>query len=138
MSQGALENALIEAEQDAKQSEAVRRDLERLLKVLGVLRAEEQSRKLDPETLDLLRTVREEYQWVRVLDDGSIAAVGRLVTTTAVYLGMNRYGWERRYCYTDLIQALEVLYALKSEDDEPEGWVARRPEPHPMGAAHGQ
>lgn len=114
-----------------QQDERIERDVKRLLNVLSRIRAEESRQlcRIDPETLDLLMALREDYQWVRVLDDGSIAAVGHLVTTTAVYLGMTRYGWERRYCYTDSLQALEVLCALKSEDDEPEGWLTQRPEP---------
>lgn len=119
--------------------EDVERDVKRLLKVLEVLCVEERRPlcQLEPETLDLLIALRKDYQWVRVLPDGSIAAVHRLTTTTAVFLGMDRCGWERRYCYEDSLQALEVLYALQSEDDEPEGWVARRPEPHPVGASYG-
>ena len=119
----------LEAEQ---RTADVEQDVKRLTKVLTQLRAEE-SRQLDAETLELVKALRQDYEWARVLDDGSIAAVGRLFYTTALYLGMDRCGWERRFCYADSLQALEVLCALKSEDDEPEGWVARRPEHGPKG-----
>ena len=101
----------------------------RLAEVIAVLNADERKYKaLDAETLELVMQLRQDYPVVRVLDDGSIAAVERLISTTAVYLGMNRYGWESRYCYVDPLRALEVLCALKSEDDVPEGWISSRPE----------
>lgn len=103
--------------------------MQRVAKAIAALNSDERRYEaLDAETLELVMELRQHYQAVRVLDDGSIAGVGRLPTTTAVHLGMTRCGWESRYCYADPLQALEVLCALKSEDDVPEGWVSSRPE----------
>lgn len=103
--------------------------MRRIATAIAALNSEERRfEALDAETLELVMRLRQDYQAVRVLDDGSIAAVSRLTTTTAVHLGMHRYGWESRFCYTDPLKALEVLCALKSEDDVPEGWVSSRPQ----------
>lgn len=68
------------------------------------------------------------YLDVRVLSDGSVAAVGELMFTRAIYLGCNRHGFERRFCYKDRELALKRFHELQTEDDEPTGWIARRPE----------
>lgn len=68
------------------------------------------------------------YLDVRRLEDGSIAALGELMFTRAIYLGCNAEGWERRFCFQDRGLASEQFDKLKSEDDEPTGWIARRPE----------
>lgn len=67
-----------------------------------------------------------EYLAGRVLPDGSIAILMRLITTTAICLGVNRHGWTRRFCYADMSLAETNFKELVSEDDEPESWVARR------------
>jgi len=67
------------------------------------------------------------YLDVRILEDGSIAAMGDLMFTRALYLGCTEYGWERRFCFSDVDRAVEEYKKLKSQDDKPEGWIARRP-----------
>jgi hypothetical protein len=67
------------------------------------------------------------YLMVRVLPDNSIAALGELLFTRAIYLGVDRLGWERRFCFENRDLALKRFLALNSEDDEPEGYTARRP-----------
>lgn len=69
------------------------------------------------------------YIDVKVLPDGSIAALGNLITTRAVFLGCNADGWSRRFCFADRQRANSVFDTLQSEDDEPVGYTARRPEP---------
>ena len=68
------------------------------------------------------------YADVKLLPDGSVAAIGRLIFTTAVYLGCTVEGWERRFCFEDTAKAISEYGRLESEDDELVGWVARRPE----------
>lgn len=64
----------------------------------------------------------------RVLPDGSIAVLCDLITTRAIMLGVNRDGWSRRFCFKSRQLANQRFAELQSEDDEPEGWIARRPE----------
>lgn len=67
------------------------------------------------------------YLDVRVLPDGSVAAVGDLLFTRAIFLGCNAYGFERRFCFSDRELALKRYAELQSEDDTPEGFTASRP-----------
>ena len=78
--------------------------------------------------VDLYAWLAANYDRVRQLPDGSFAALSSLMFTTGLYLGVSRWGYERRYCYEDCELAQAAFYALKSEDDDPEGWIARRPE----------
>lgn len=68
------------------------------------------------------------YAMTRVLPDGSIAGLTQLITTVALTVGMNQWGWEKRFCFRTWAEAIEQYHALRSEDDEPTGFVARRPE----------
>jgi hypothetical protein len=75
--------------------------------------------------LDFLKS--QEYYSLVVLEDGTICGLSRLMFTTALYIGLNGDGWERRYCYPEEQQALKALGYLKTGDDEPaRGYVARR------------
>jgi hypothetical protein len=67
------------------------------------------------------------YDNVRVLADGTIVGTTRLLFTTGLCVGLDRWGWERRYCYEDRQLAAKACEAMQSGDDEPlPGWVARR------------
>jgi hypothetical protein len=63
------------------------------------------------------------------LDDGSYAVVQRLFSTAAIGLGVDCFGmFSNRYCFQNLQDCLSAWEELKTRDDEPEGWIARRPE----------
>lgn len=66
------------------------------------------------------------YRNLKVLEDGTIIGTGELMFTTALYIGLNMTGWERRYCYQDKDALQRSLDELKTGDDEPTGWIARR------------
>ena len=66
------------------------------------------------------------YIAVRVLPDNSVAALGDLITTLSIVLGCAGIGWGRRFCFVDRALADRRFAELQSEDDEPEGFVARR------------
>lgn len=80
---------------------------------------------LDPEDA-LLAELAEQYPLVRRLDDGSIAAVCPLMYTTSIILGCNRLGYSKRFCFEGWPLALLEFFKLKTEDDEPTGFIARR------------
>lgn len=79
----------------------------------------------DDFTRDLLEMG---YSAAKRLPDGSYAVLDRLLTTTAICLGVDGTGWERRFCYQDTAQCIHEWIALQTRHDEPEGWIARRPE----------
>ena len=69
------------------------------------------------------------YEQVRVLEDGTIIGIGRLMFTRAIYVNLNLWGFEKRFCFEDPELAMVEFLKMQSGDDEPEGWIARRPEP---------
>ena len=71
------------------------------------------------------------YISVKVLADGSIAAIGDLMFTRAIYLGCNALGFESRFCFEDRELANKRYAELKTEEDNPHGYIARRGRVHP-------
>ena len=67
-----------------------------------------------------------DYLDARVLPDGSVAALIRLIYTKAICLGCSRAGFESRFCFSDFELAHQRFAELQSEDDEPAGHIARR------------
>lgn len=86
----------------------------------------------DPEDDDLNEKLfarlkeQGDYVELRVLPDGSIAGLLDLIYTRAICLGINAYGYERRFCFSDRRLATERFKQLRSEEDEPQGYIARR------------
>lgn len=56
---------------------------------------------IDAETQALADHLRADYRDVRVLPDGSIAALHDLLYTRAIMLGCDRHGFSRRFCFED-------------------------------------
>jgi hypothetical protein len=46
--------------------------------------------------------------------------------TTAIYIDMDLNGWGKRFCFEDRDLAIAEYGKLKTGDDEPSGFVARR------------
>lgn len=65
------------------------------------------------------------------LDDGTYVGIKRLVTTIAICVGIDEISaYRRRYCYNDLKSCLAAYERICSGNEEPSGWIARRPEFH--------
>jgi hypothetical protein len=65
----------------------------------------------------------------RRLDDGTYIALGRLITTVGLFVGVGPITpYRRRYCFRDTTVALGEYNDMKTGDDVPSGWIARRPE----------
>lgn len=63
------------------------------------------------------------------LPDGTYAGVMSLLFTHAICLGVTpMLAYRKRYCYEDASACLHEYEQLQAFDDEPEGWVARRPQ----------
>lgn len=63
------------------------------------------------------------------LPDGGYAGMLRLMRTVAIAMDIRDSGcFQRRYCFEDLNSCLAAYEGLKTRDDVPEGWIARRPE----------
>jgi hypothetical protein len=79
---------------------------------------------------DLLKRIKElgggSYSLLVYLMDGTIIGVGDLMFTRAIYIDLDLNGWGKRFCFEDRDLAVEEFMKLKTGDDEPTGWVARR------------
>jgi hypothetical protein len=82
----------------------------------------------DEELLARLKDMGD-YQQLRLLEDGTIIGLRPLMFSTALFVNMDLTGYETRYCFKHEAEALAAFQAMKTGDDEPEGWIARRPEP---------
>lgn len=67
-----------------------------------------------------------DYLQTRMLDDGTVVAIGNLLFTRAIYMDCDLWGWRRRFCFEDKALADKEFAKLKTGDDEPTGWIARR------------
>lgn len=65
------------------------------------------------------------YYEVRRLDDG-IVALHKLMFTTAICVDLDSIGYAARFCFESEQKAREEINKMKSIDDVPEGWIARR------------
>jgi hypothetical protein len=84
------------------------------------------TRQFVPELDDLLAELQSQYIEVRVLSDGSIAALHDLIFTRAILLGCDRLGFSTRFCFEDRDLATKRFHELQTEDDTPEGYIATR------------
>jgi hypothetical protein len=77
---------------------------------------------------DLRQRIRQlgDYRMVDFLRDGTIIGIGELMFTRAIYIDLDLNGWGKRFCFEDKELAVEEYMKLKTGDDEPSGWVARR------------
>lgn len=66
------------------------------------------------------------YLVVDFLRDGTIIGMGELMFTRAIYVDMDLNGWGKRFCFEDKDLAVEEYMKLRTGDDEPTGYVARR------------
>lgn len=77
-------------------------------------------------TARLLDWLKTNYDEVRVLPDGSIAGRSGLLFTTAIFMSLNHWGYGKRFCFESPALAAQRFSEITSEDDEPQGYIARR------------
>jgi hypothetical protein len=68
----------------------------------------------------------EGYENLRTLPDGTIVGTSELMFTRAIYINLNRWSYDKRFCFEDRSLAIAELAKLNTIDDEPSGYVARR------------
>lgn len=85
------------------------------------------STKYDTDTLNQIKAASGCFE-VRQLNDGTVVGLGRLLYITAVYVGLTLFTWSSRFCYDDADLALTEYHKLHTGQDEPSGWIARRPQ----------
>lgn len=68
------------------------------------------------------------FHAIRQLEDGTVVAFGPLIFTVAIYIDVYETGWSKRFCFDDAGLAKAQFESLISGDQEPQGWIARRPQ----------
>lgn len=66
------------------------------------------------------------YTHIRELEDGSVAAITKLIFTTAICIDLDYMSWASRYCFKNEEDAIEQLEKIKTADCVPRGYLARR------------
>ena len=72
------------------------------------------------------QSLGENYLEWRRLEDGEYIALLQLMFTLAIVMECDECGYARRYCFDDLDRARAEYEKIKSIDDEPTGWIAKR------------
>ena len=68
------------------------------------------------------------YEHIRKLDDGTWVGIVPLMFSVGLCMGLDRIGWDRRYCYEDRALAVAEIAKLERGDQVPQGWIAKRPQ----------
>lgn len=79
-----------------------------------------------PDAEKIADLIQPYYLAVRILSDGSVAALGDLIFTRAIMLDCDECGYAHRYCFEDRVLAVVRFYELKSAEDVPAGHKAMR------------
>lgn len=66
------------------------------------------------------------YRNIRTLEDGTVVATLELMFTRAICIDLNWQSWDKRFCFEDRELAVTEILKLKTCDDEPTGYIARR------------
>lgn len=81
------------------------------------------------DAVEIIEVLKGQYLEVRILPDGTVAAVCELLTTRSVLLGCDEHSFKRQFCFADRDLASDFFQAVTSENEVPQGgYVARRPE----------
>ena len=77
---------------------------------------------------EIVEYLKPMYRDVRVLPDGTVAALVDLITTRSIMLDCDEFSFKRRFCFSSRALADQRFAELQSAQDIPQGYVARRPE----------
>lgn len=80
------------------------------------------------ETNEIVKYLKPMYREIKVLPDGTIAAICDLFTTRSIMIDCDECTYKRRFCFKDRSLADEWFAKIKSANEVPTGYVARRPE----------
>ena len=67
------------------------------------------------------------YTKIKVMEDGTVCALQKQLFTVAIVVGIDRVGYERRYCYEREAVAREALVQWDGAGDPPGPWIKEKP-----------
>lgn len=65
----------------------------------------------------------EGYQCVRVTTSGKYVGVMGFIYTAGLCIGLDKYGYERRYCYATKREAIAACTIWDGNGDPPGNWI---------------
>jgi hypothetical protein len=74
---------------------------------------------------------QEGYCAVRMLPSGVRIGVIPMLYTGALCVGISKFGYERRFCYGDLAEAVLALETWDGKGDPPGAWIKEKPSGRP-------
>lgn len=70
---------------------------------------------------------RDGYENLREFPDGVIAGISQMMFTTALVVGLDEAGYQRRYCYERKADAVAALDAWDGSGDPSGPWIKEKP-----------
>ena len=67
------------------------------------------------------------YTHIKAMQDGTICAIQKQLFTTGIVIGLDRTGYQRRYCYELEAVAREALVQWDGVGDPPGPWIKEKP-----------
>ena len=67
------------------------------------------------------------YRNIRTLPTGEVAATLRQIGTTAIVIGLDDFGFQRRYCYEGEFDAARALAVWDGSGDPSGPWIKEKP-----------
>lgn len=71
--------------------------------------------------------LKQGYVYSRQLSDYTWIGIEPLIITFGLIIGMDEYGWEKRYCFEDFGTCYTEAEKITKYDDVPSRWIAKRP-----------
>lgn len=68
------------------------------------------------------------YEHVRQLEDGAWVGIKQMIYTTAIVVDIGPVYYDHRFCFVELGDALREIERMRTIDDDPVGYVKRKPE----------
>lgn len=81
----------------------------------------------DDFTRELVTSAEYGFRGAKRLGDGTYVGIKLMITTVAIVIRIDKSGYVRRYCYTDMTECLSEYEKLSERLAVPEGWVAKKP-----------
>jgi hypothetical protein len=70
---------------------------------------------------------RNGYRHLKEFPDGKIAGIGRQLFTTGLFVGLEEFSYQKRYCYENEAQAVVALAIWDGQGDPPGPWIKEKP-----------
>lgn len=67
------------------------------------------------------------FRRIRRLPSGQLLGVQRQLFTTGLFVGLDRVGYRRRFCYESAAEAVHACVTWDGTGDPPGNWIKEKP-----------